>query len=76
MEAVWTRFFPLSIYVQKTLQEGKIGEVRRVVADLGLAQDPENRYADGKNRMVNPNLAGGALLDRMYRNTKNGPTIC
>lgn len=28
-----------------------------------MALDPENSFPDGKHRMVNPDLAGGALLD-------------
>jgi dihydrodiol dehydrogenase / D-xylose 1-dehydrogenase (NADP) len=63
MEAVWTRYFPLSIYVRDTVASGKIGTVYRVTADNGFAMDPENEFADGKSRMVNPDLAGGALLD-------------
>lgn len=60
MEAVWTRFFPLSIQIRKMIEDG------RVIADLSFGQDVENTWgADGaKHRMVNPDLAGGALLDR------------
>lgn len=66
MEAVWTRFFPLSIQIRKMIEEGKLGAVHRVIADLSFGQDVENTWgADGaKHRMVNPDLAGGALLDR------------
>lgn len=64
MEAVWTRFFPLSQQIRKLVADGEIGEVRRVTADLSFAQDPENRYGPtDAHRMVNPDLAGGALLD-------------
>ncbi|KAK8195267.1 hypothetical protein HDK77DRAFT_164301 [Phyllosticta capitalensis] len=63
MEAVWTRYFPLSIYVRELIQSGKLGAIQRVSADNSHALDPENTMADGKNRMVNPDLAGGALLD-------------
>lgn len=63
MEAVWTRYFPLSIYVRDIITSGKIGTVYRTVADLSMAQDPEKAYPDGKHRMVNKDLAGGALLD-------------
>lgn len=64
MEAVWTRFFPLSKEVRRLVQSGEIGEVKKVFSWLDLAQDPERLYADGKHRMVNPELAGGAMLDR------------
>lgn len=63
MEAVWTRYFPLSIYVREQIQAGRIGPIVRVISDNSMALDPENNFPDGKNRMVNPDLAGGALLD-------------
>lgn len=63
MEAVWTRYFPLSIYVRETITSGRLGTVTRVFADNSRASDPERTWADGKHRMVNPDLAGGALLD-------------
>jgi predicted dehydrogenase len=63
MEAVWTRWFPLSIYVREQITSGRIGTVYRVQADLSMADDPDVTYADGKNRMVNMDLAGGAQLD-------------
>ena len=63
MEAVWTRYFPLSIYVRDLITSGKIGPIARVLADNSMATDPENAFNDGKHRLVNPDLAGGALLD-------------
>lgn len=63
MEAVWTRYFPLSVYVREQIQAGRIGPVARVLADNSMATDPEKSFSDGKHRMVNPDLAGGALLD-------------
>ncbi len=63
MEAVWTRYFPISVYVRDQITSGRIGPVARVISDNSMAEDPENKYADGKSRMVNPDLAGGALLD-------------
>jgi predicted dehydrogenase len=64
MEAVWTRFFPLSIEVRQLIKDGAIGEVLRVSADLsiGKGEDVEKEF-DVSNRMVNKALAGGALLD-------------
>lgn len=63
MEATWTRFFPLSYYVRDIISSGKIGTIQLVSADNSLCLDPEKTMADGKHRMVNPDLAGGALLD-------------
>lgn len=62
MEAVWTRFFPISVQIRDMIKAGRIGEVRRVFADLSMAQAPEEKY-DDSHRMVNPDLAGGVLLD-------------
>jgi predicted dehydrogenase len=58
MEAVWTRYFPLSIYVRDIITSGKLGHVSRVFADNSF-----NFQFDEKDRMINPDLAGGALLD-------------
>ena len=63
MEAVWTRWFPLSIYVRDQITSGRLGIVNRVSADLSFSDHPEETYPDGSHRMVNPDLAGGALLD-------------
>lgn len=62
MEAVWTRYFPLSIEIRKAIQDGKIGEILRVQADLSIGSDPETAF-DVSHRMVNLDLAGGSLLD-------------
>ena len=63
MEAVWTRYFPLSFYVRDLITSGRLGTVHRVSADLSMSMDPESSFADDQHRMVNPDLAGGALLD-------------
>ncbi|KAH7370602.1 hypothetical protein BKA65DRAFT_445583 [Rhexocercosporidium sp. MPI-PUGE-AT-0058] len=65
MEAVWTRYFPLSIKIRELVSSGVIGKVHRVTADLSLpcAKDDGNLTFPDEDRMVNVNLAGGALLD-------------
>ena len=62
LQQVWTRYFPLSIYVRDTITSGKLGTVYRTSADLSMSMAPEDTFADS-HRMVNPDLAGGALLD-------------
>ncbi|PWY91670.1 dimeric dihydrodiol dehydrogenase [Aspergillus sclerotioniger CBS 115572] len=62
MEALWTRFFPLTRHVQQLVREGRIGTVQRVVAERNLGRDVERLYGTS-HRLVNPALAGGALLD-------------
>ena len=65
MEAVWTRYFPISVEIRERIKKGDIGEVVRVVADTSFGGDvPEEKWGT-KHRMVNKDLAGGALLDCM-----------
>jgi predicted dehydrogenase len=64
MEAVWTRYFPVSIQIREAIKNGEIGEVVRVIADtsVGAGDAVEQRWRPG-HRMLNLELAGGALLD-------------
>jgi predicted dehydrogenase len=65
MEAVWTRYFPLSIKIRELVTSRSIGPVHRVTADLSYAYalDDGSLNSPVENRMVNKDLAGGALLD-------------
>ncbi|KAI0424902.1 hypothetical protein F5Y09DRAFT_323079 [Xylaria sp. FL1042] len=65
MEAVWTRYFPLSIKIRELVKSGAIGTVYRVIADNSVGNDgPEGSLTfPDEHRMVNIDLAGGALLD-------------
>ncbi|KTF72292.1 hypothetical protein cypCar_00044342 [Cyprinus carpio] len=56
MEAVWTRFFPVSVEISRLLSRGEVGEVKVVRAEFGapLTHVP---------RAVRKDLGGGALLD-------------
>ena len=51
------------MYVRSQITSGILGAIQRVSADNSVAMDPYTSFADGKNRMVNLELAGGALLD-------------
>lgn len=65
MEAVWTRYFPMSIKIREMVTSGVIGKVHRVFSDLSFGEANEDgtlAFPD-ENRMVNLDLAGGALLD-------------
>ena len=62
MEALWTRYFPLSVYVRDTIISGRLGTIMRAFADNSLDLSP-NKSFDPQHRMVSPALAGGALLD-------------
>jgi predicted dehydrogenase len=65
MEAVWTRYFPLSIKIRELVKSGVIGKVHRVISDLSFAaaKDDGSLQFPNEHRMVNLDLAGGALLD-------------
>lgn len=56
MEAMWTRFLPRTDVVRQLLEEGVLGELETLHADHGQA-------LTHVQRLVDPELAGGALLD-------------
>jgi predicted dehydrogenase len=58
VEAMWARFLPHYDVVRRSLDAGLLGEVRAVEADHGQLLHP-----DGPQRLADPALAGGALLD-------------
>ena len=55
-EAIWTRYMPSRKLIDDLVSSGIIGDVHMVLADLSYP-------IPGKERMVNPSLAGGSLLD-------------
>lgn len=55
-EAIWTRYMPLSLKVQELIKEGAIGTPYMLTANIGYP-------ISHKERIVSPELAGGALLD-------------
>lgn len=55
-EAIWTRYMPSREIINGLLAEGVIGEVKTLTANLSYA-------VSGKERIIRPELAGGALLD-------------
>lgn len=61
MEAVWTRFFPLSVTVRQLIKDGVIGDLVRVFVNNSTGTDIET--LDSSHRYLNKALAGGALLD-------------
>lgn len=59
MEALWSRFNPSILKVKQMIDDGVIGEVAYLNANFGF-------YAldrDENGRILNPDLAGGSLLD-------------
>lgn len=55
-EAIWTRYMPLSHRVKEIMDSGVIGEPRVLTATLCYMMEQ-------KERIVRPELCGGALLD-------------
>lgn len=58
MEAMWTRFLPAIVKLRELLKSGIIGDIRQVKADFGFRCEWNT-----ENRLLNPELGGGALLD-------------
>ena len=76
-EAIWTRYMPLSAKVKELMESGIIGEPRMITASLCYMMEQ-------KERIVRPDLCGGALLDlgvyvlnfaRMYFGTDITKTV-
>ncbi|KAI0179898.1 NAD(P)-binding protein [Hypoxylon sp. FL1284] len=62
MEAMWTRFFPLTRTLQSLLHEDKgIGDVSRVFCDF--AMDQKIASLGPESRLKDPALGAGSLLD-------------
>ncbi|XP_029978845.1 trans-1,2-dihydrobenzene-1,2-diol dehydrogenase [Sphaeramia orbicularis] len=56
MEAVWTRYFPVSVEIRRLLAQGEVGDVRMVRSEFGV---PISHVP----RSVQKELGGGAVLD-------------
>ncbi|KDE04255.1 hypothetical protein MVLG_05283 [Microbotryum lychnidis-dioicae p1A1 Lamole] len=62
MEAVWTRFQPVSLKLQSLISSSVIGPIQTVQAELNVNFAPMAPI-DPEHRIFNPVLGGGALLD-------------
>jgi predicted dehydrogenase len=58
MEAMWVRFLPHQIALREMVADGRAGPIRSLIVDRG-----EVLSADPRHRVMDPALAGGALLD-------------
>lgn len=58
MEAMWTRFQPAIVAVRELIDDGAIGEVRQLQADLGV-----NQQFNPDHRLFDLTQGGGAMLD-------------
>ena len=58
MEAMWTRFLPAILEVKRLVDAGEIGDIIEIDADFCFESG-----ADSSDRLFDPALGGGALLD-------------
>lgn len=58
MEAMWMRFFPAIIEVQRIINSGELGVLKSISATFAFDTD-----VSPSHRLLNLSLAGGALLD-------------
>jgi predicted dehydrogenase len=58
MEALWSRYLPIQQQVRRWLDDGRIGEVKLITSSFGF-----RAARDLEDRLFNPDLAAGALLD-------------
>jgi dihydrodiol dehydrogenase / D-xylose 1-dehydrogenase (NADP) len=58
MDAMWTYFLPATIKSKEWIQKGCLGEVKYVNSEFGYRAE-----YNIENRLYNPALAGGGLLD-------------
>ena len=58
MEAMWTRFQPAIVVARTLIDDGMIGEVWQLQADLGV-----DRPYNPTDRLFDPAQGGGAMLD-------------
>ena len=58
MEAMWSRYLPVMQRVRELLSQGVIGDVVQFTADFGF-----KNTVDPSNRLYDPALGGGALMD-------------
>lgn len=61
MEAVWTRFHPISYAIQDVLKSGVLGAPKRMQADFSIDFKVDNRPLS--DRFLDAKLGGGGLLD-------------
>lgn len=58
MEAMWTRFFPMSVSLKKAIEDGEFGTILRMTGSFSFRSQ-----APLEDRTFNKELGGGSLLD-------------
>lgn len=59
LEAMWTRFLPVMLEVKTRIENGEIGDIKFIQSNFCFGHLPRGK----KERWLNPELAGGAILD-------------
>ncbi|MCK4552020.1 MAG: Gfo/Idh/MocA family oxidoreductase [Tenericutes bacterium] len=60
MEAMWTRFLPITLKIREVIQSKQLGKLNHAYLEFGIAAMGLGR---DNGRLFNSNLAGGSLLD-------------
>jgi len=63
MEGLWSRFFPAWQYAKKVVQSGELGRLISIDAATCWGAPRDETGFPPDDRRIDPNLAGGALLD-------------
>ena len=59
-EGLWSRFMPCFANIKSLIEQGEIGDIQHIQSDIGFAFQ---HRGEPKQRLLKPELAGGALLD-------------
>lgn len=57
MEAMWSRFLPLYVYLKEKIKKGEFGKIEHMKISFGEKAEPS------KKRLFSADLGGGALMD-------------
>lgn len=71
MEAMWSRFLPVTEKVKALLEEGRLGELRMLRGNFSFFSN-----YNPESRIYKPELAGGALLDVGVYSLSYVATMC
>lgn len=63
VDGLWSRYFPAWEFVVDYIKGGEMGKILAINSTTSWGANPINPLPDFNNRIQNPDLAGGALLD-------------
>ncbi|KAG8881555.1 hypothetical protein FRB97_009389 [Tulasnella sp. 331] len=62
MEAMWTRFLPITKAIKEVITSGELGELKVLHADLSGDFDLETLYEDPRNGTARPSAVSGSMV--------------